>query len=137
MMKNYDESVEINHNPKWPYIPNHPYTILIISSSRSGKTNALLILIKRQRPDVGQLLFNERWKVGIKQTKSPKAFTDHSQAIDDVYENLEDYNPTKKRKVLIAFDDMTADMEVNKKLKPVVTEEHFPCFYITILSRCA
>ena len=59
-MKNYDESVEINHNPKWLYIPDHPYTILIISSSRSGKTNALLILIKRQRPDVGQLLFNER-----------------------------------------------------------------------------
>ena len=30
MMKNYDESVEINHNPNWPYILDHPYRILVI-----------------------------------------------------------------------------------------------------------
>ena len=35
---------------------------------------------------------------------------------------LRDYNPTKKRKVLIVFDDMIADMEVNEKLRPIVTE---------------
>ena len=40
---------------------------------------------------------------------------------DDVYEKLEDYNPIKKRKVLIVFDDMMADMEVNKKLSTIVT----------------
>ena len=33
MIKNYDESVEINHNPNWPYIPNHPCRILIVGSS--------------------------------------------------------------------------------------------------------
>ena len=38
--------------------------------------------------------------------KNPKAFTDYSQTIDDVYENLKDYNPRKERKVLIEFDDM-------------------------------
>ena len=54
--------------------------------------------------------------------KISKTFIDYSQAIDDIYENLEDYNPTKKRKVLIVFDDMIADMEANKKLSPVVTE---------------
>ena len=42
-----------------------------------------------------------------------KAFTDYSQIIDTVYENLEDYNPIKKRKVLIIHDDMIADMEAN------------------------
>ena len=36
MMKNYDQSVKINHNPNWPYIPDHPYKILIIDSSGSG-----------------------------------------------------------------------------------------------------
>ena len=40
----------------------------------------------------------------------------------DVYENLEDYNPKKKRRVLIVFDDMIADMKSNKKLSPIVTE---------------
>ena len=47
---------------------------------------------------------------------------DYSQIIDDVYESLEDYNPTKKKIVLIVFDDMIADMEFNKKLSPKVTE---------------
>ena len=41
MMKNYDQSVKINHNPNWPYIPDHPCRILIISVSGSGKTNVI------------------------------------------------------------------------------------------------
>ena len=69
-----------------------------------------------------QLLVNGREKVGIKKLKNPKALIDYSQIIDDVYENLEDYNPTKKMRVLIAFDDMTADMESNRILNPFVTE---------------
>ena len=36
------------HNEIWPYVPDHPYRILIISGSGSGKTNTLLILIKEQ-----------------------------------------------------------------------------------------
>ena len=46
----------------------------------------------------------------------------YSQTMDDFYENLEDYNPTKKSKVLIVFDDMIPDMEANKKLSLIVTE---------------
>ena len=41
-------------------------------------------------------------------------FIDYSQRIDDAYENLVDNNPTKKKKVLIVFDDMIADMEAYK-----------------------
>ena len=146
MMHNYDESVEINRNLNWSYIPN------LIFPTGLGKTNLLLQLIKNQRPGVHmiylnikypfeskyQLLFNGREQVGIKRSKNPNAFIYYSQTIDDDYENLEDYNPTKKRKVLIAFDDMIADIEVNKKLKPIVYKrrrktQHFRCFYITIL----
>ena len=50
------------------------------------------------------------------------AFIDYSQTIDDVYKNLKDYNQTKKRRVLIVFDDMIADMESKKTLSSVVTE---------------
>ena len=46
MMKNYNQSVEINHNPNWPYILDHPYRVSIIGGSGLGKTNALLNLIK-------------------------------------------------------------------------------------------
>ena len=52
--------------------------------------------------------------------KNLKAFIDYSQTIDD--ENLENYNPTKKKKVLIVFDDIIADVEANKKLISIVTE---------------
>ena len=48
MMKNYDQSVEINYNPSWPYIPDHPYRMLIIGGCGSRKTNVLLNLIKHQ-----------------------------------------------------------------------------------------
>ena len=44
MMKNFDQSVEINQNPNWPYIPDHPYRILIIGGSELDKTNMLLNL---------------------------------------------------------------------------------------------
>ena len=43
MIKNYDESVEINHNPNWPDTPDHPYGILIIGCLGSGKTKNLII----------------------------------------------------------------------------------------------
>ena len=55
MMKKYDQLVEINHNPNWPYISDHPYRILIIGGSGSGKNNLLLNLIKHQRPDIDKI----------------------------------------------------------------------------------
>ena len=81
-------------------------------------------LIKHRRPDIEKIylyiqdpfeskyqsLTNGTKKIGIKNLKNPKAFIDYLQTIDDVYESLEDYNTTKKRRVLIA------DM----KLSPIV-----------------
>ena len=55
MIKNHDQSVNINHNPNWPYIPEHPYRILIIGGTWLGKTNFLLNLIKKQRPDFDKM----------------------------------------------------------------------------------
>ena len=68
------------------------------------------------------MLIKGRAKVGTEILKNPKAFIYYSQKIDDVYENLEGYNPTKKKRVLIVFDDMTEDMESNKKRRPIATE---------------
>ena len=55
MMKNKDESVKINDNLNWPYIPDHPYRILIIGGSRSGKSNMVLEIIKQQQPDIDKI----------------------------------------------------------------------------------
>ena len=106
------------------------------AGSGSGKTNVLPNLIKHQQPDIAkivvyvkdpfkskyQLLINKRENVGIKKLKNPRPFIDYSQTIDDVYKNLEKYNSTKKREVLVVIDDMIADMEANKKLSPTVTK---------------
>ena len=114
---------------------DHPYRILIFGGSGSGKTNALLNLINNQ-PDIDkiylyakdlyetkyQYLINKREKVGLNHFDDPKAFMEYSNDMQDVYKNVEDYNPIKKRKVLIVFDYMIADMINNKKLNPVVTE---------------
>ena len=51
MMRNYDQSVKINYNLNWPYIPNHPYRRSIIGGLGSGETNVLLNFIKHQLPD--------------------------------------------------------------------------------------
>ena len=52
----------------------------------------------------------------------PKAFNKYSLDMDVIYKNIEEYNPDKKRKILIVFDDMIADILNNNKLNPVVTE---------------
>ena len=52
----------------------------------------------------------------------PKDFMEYSHDLQDVYKNIEEYNPNKKRQVLIVFDDMIVDMINNKKLNPIVTE---------------
>ena len=54
-MKNYDQSVKINHNPNCPYISDYPYRILIIGGSGSGKTNMLLNLVNHQQPDIDNI----------------------------------------------------------------------------------
>ena len=61
-------------------------------------------------------------KVGLNHFNDPKAFMEYSNDMQDVYKNIEDYNPIKKRKILIVFDDMIADMINNNKLNPLVTE---------------
>ena len=137
-MINFDEYTnenKIEHNSKWPYIPDHPYRILIVGGSGSGKTNALLNLINNQ-PDIDQIylyakdpyekkyqyLINKCEKVGLNHFNDPKAFMEYSNDMQDVYKNIEDYNQIKKRKILIVFDDMTADMINNNELNPIVTE---------------
>ena len=61
-MINFDDYVNENktiHNKNWPYIPDHPYRILIIGGSRSRKTNLLLNLIENQ-PDIDKIYLYEK-----------------------------------------------------------------------------
>ena len=123
------------HNEKWPYIPDNPYRILIIGGSGSGKTNALINLINEQNDidkiylyarDLNEpkykILIKKRKDAGIKHLNDPNAFIECSNTMDDVYENINDYNPIRKRKKLIVFDDMIADIMTNKKFQTIIKE---------------
>ena len=62
------------------------------------------------------MLINKRESTGLKYLNDPKVFIKYSNDMDDIYKNIEEYNPIKKRKILIVFDDMFADMLSNKNL---------------------
>ena len=125
---NYTNENKSEHNSKWLYIPDHPYRILTVGGRGSGKTNALLNLINNE-PDIDkiylyakdpheakyQYLIKKREKVGLNHFNDPKAFIEYSNDMQDVYKNTEDYNPGEKRKIILVFDDMIADMSNNKK----------------------
>ena len=137
-MINFDDYTNVNkteHNLKRPYIPDHPYRILIIGDSGSGKTNALLNLINNQ-PNIDkiylyakdpyeakyQFLINKIESIRLKDFNDPKPFIDYSNDVQDVYKNIDECNSCKKYKILIVFDGMIVDMINNKKLNSIVTE---------------
>ena len=137
-MFNLDDITNENnkqHNEKWPFIPDYPYRILIIGGSGSGKTNALLNLIKEQddidknylyAKDLSEpkyeFLIKKRKDVGIKYFNDPNAFIGCSNTMDNVYENIYDYNASRKRKILIVFGDIIADTITNKKFQAMIKE---------------
>ena len=118
---------------------------MIIGGSGSGKTKALLNLIKKQDnidkiylygKDLSeakyQFLIGKRENAWIKYLNDSKAFIECSNIRDDVYENIDDYNPIRKRKKLIVFDDMIADIMSYKKFQAVVKELFIRCRKLNI-----
>ena len=62
-----------------------------------------------------QILIKKRNDVGTNHFNDPNAFIECSNTMDDVYENVDDYSPSRKRKTFIVFDDIIADIMSNKK----------------------
>ena len=125
--------IKKEHNPNWPEIPDHSYRTLIVGTSRSWKTNVLLNLIDHE-PDKNYLCakdqYEAKYQLPIKKGRSAvlkylndlKAFIEYSNDMDGIYNIIEEYNPNKKRKILIVFDDVIADVLCNKRLNPIMTE---------------
>ena len=107
---NYTNENKTEQNLKWPYISDHPYRILIVGGSGSGKTNALLNLINNQLdidkiylyakdPYEAKYLISKCEKVGLDHFKDPRAFMEYSNDMQDVHKNIEVCNPGKKQNI--------------------------------------
>ena len=109
---------------------NWPFRMLIIGPSGSGKTNTLLHLIKYKiylyAKDINEpkyeYLINKREQAGIKNLNDPHAFIEYSDDMDDVLDDINNYNKNRDKKVLIVFDDMIPDIEYKKKFKRIIKE---------------
>ena len=69
---------------------------------------------------------------GIKNYNDPAAFIEYSNTMDDVFSNIDDYNPKRKRKTLIVFDDMISDIMTNKKFQAIIKELFIKCKKLNI-----
>ena len=108
--------------------------ILIIGGSGSGKTNSLFNLISQQ-PDIDkiylyakdlyqakyQYFVNKQESANLKVLNDSKASIKYSNDMDHLYKNIKEYNPNKKRKILIFFNNVIADILSNNNLNPMVT----------------
>ena len=79
-----------------------------------------------------EYLIKKREDAGIKHLNNPNAFIECSNTMDDVYENIHDYNSSRKRKILIVFDDMIADIMTNKKFQAIIKELFIRCRKLNI-----
>ena len=74
-----------------------------------------------------EFLIKKREDAGTKHLNDEKSFIECSNTMDDVYENIDDYNPNRKGKILIAFDDMIEEIMTNKKLQAIIKELFVRC----------
>ena len=134
-MLNLDDITTKNDSKNWPY------RTLVIGPLGSGKINYLLNLIQKDNNIIVkiylytkdleepkyQLLIKKREQALIKNLNDPAAFIEYSNNMDDIYDNINDYNKKRKRKVLIVFDDMISHIMSNKKAQQVLKESFIRC----------
>ena len=113
--------------------------MLIIGPSGSGKTNALLNLIQKQdndkiyfydkdlRESKYQFLIKKREDAETKNLNDPSALIEYLNTMDNVYNNIDDCNPKRKRNILIVFDDTIADIMTNTKFQTIINDLFIRC----------
>ena len=122
-----------------------PFRMLIIGPSGSGKTNTLLHLINNFHPideiylyakDADEkkylYLINKREQAETKNLNNPHAFIEYSNDMNDVLDDINNYNKNRDKKVLIIFDDMIAEIMKSEKFKAIVKELFIRCRKLNI-----
>ena len=132
---NLDDITEKDNNKVWPYRK------LIIGPSGSGKTNYLPNSIQKDNHFINKIvlyakdleepkykcLINKREQVGINNLNDPTALIEYSNTMDDIFDQIEDYNNKRKRKILMVFDEMISHVISNKKARKVLNDLFIRC----------
>ena len=79
-----------------------------------------------------EYLIKKREDVGIKHLNNPNPFIECSNTMDDIYENIDDYISSRRRKILIVFDDIIADIMTNKRFQAIIKELFIRCRKLNI-----
>ena len=121
------------------------FRMLIIGPTGSGKTNTFLYLINNFHPinkiylytkdtdeEKYQYLINKREQAGIKNLNDPHAFIEYSSDMNDVLDDINNYDKNRDQKVLTVFDDMIADIMRSEKFKAIVKEFFIRCRKLNI-----
>ena len=127
-MLNLDDIV--NNNKSSSESNDWPFRMLIIGPSGSGKTNTLFHLKNNIHPidkiylytkdtdkKMYQFLTKKREQAGLQNLNDPHAFIEYSNDMDDLFDNIDDCNKNRDKKVLEIFDDMNADIMRSELLK--------------------
>ena len=105
---------------------------MLILINEQKDTNKTYLYARDLSESKYDYLIKNRENAGIKHLNDSKAFIECSNTMDDVYENINDYNPNRRRKILIVFDDMIADIMTNKKFQAILKELFIRCRKINI-----
>ena len=110
---------------------NTLYTLLNLINEQEDIDKIYLYAKGLSEPKYEYLIRN-RENAGIKHVNNSKPFIEYSNTMDDIYENINDYNPCRKRKILIVFDYMIADIMSNKKFQSIIKESFIKCRKLNI-----
>ena len=129
-MFNLENGAKKDDNKDWPYRK------LLIGPSGFGKTNYLLNSIQTDNNIIDkiylyaknleepkyQLFIEKKEQAGIKNLEDKNAFIEYSNNMDDIYDDINDYNKKRKRKVLIFLDDMISHVMPDKRAQQMLKE---------------
>ena len=118
---------------------------MLIIASRTGETSTLLNLMMEQN-DIDKMYFyakdlsktkyecliKKRENAGIKHLNDPKAFIECFSTMDVFYLNIDDYNPSRKRKILVVFDEIIAGIMSNEMFQVIIKELFITCKKLNI-----
>ena len=100
--------------------------------NNTNPIDKIYLYAKDLREPKYELLIKNREKAGLKNYHDPNAFIEYSNTIDHVFSNIDYYNPKRKRRMLIVFDDMIADIMTNKKFQSIIKELFIRCRKLNI-----